>query len=60
MSDQPFRILRTGDVHLGRRPSRVPIEDDAVSVAYVWRQCIDAAIDQSVDAVTLTGDIVDA
>jgi len=60
MSHRPFRILCTGDVHLGRRPSRVPVEDDALSVGHVWGQFVDAAIDRSADAVALTGDIVDA
>ena len=60
MADQPFRILCTGDVHLGRRPSRVPVEHDTLSVSHVWGQFIDAAIDRAVDAVVLTGDIVDS
>lgn len=57
---KPFRLLCTGDVHLGRRPSRVPPEDDMLAVSYVWKRFIDAAIDRDVDAVVLTGDIVDA
>jgi len=57
---EPFRLLCTGDVHLGRRPSRVPPEDDMLAVSYVWKRFIDAAIDRDVDAVVLTGDIVDA
>ena len=60
MPHRPFRILCAGDVHLGRRPSRVPVENDTLSVGHVWSQFIDAAIDRTVDAVVLTGDIVDA
>ena len=56
---EPFRLLCTGDVHLGRRPSRVPPEDGKLAVSYVWKRFVDAAIDRGVDAVVLTGDIVD-
>jgi DNA repair exonuclease SbcCD nuclease subunit len=60
MPYRPFRILCTGDVHLGRRPSRVPVEDDTLSVSRVWGQFIDTAVDRAVDAVALTGDIVES
>lgn len=59
MLGSPFRILCTGDVHLGRRPSRVPIEEEQLSVEYVWKSFVEAAINQAVDAVVLTGDLVD-
>jgi len=58
--DASFQILCTGDVHLGRRPSRVPVEDDFLSVRTVWTQCVETALDREVDAVVLTGDVVDS
>lgn len=60
MEDNDYRILCTGDVHLGRRPARVPVEDETLSVSHVWERIVEAAVDRSVDAVALTGDVVDA
>jgi DNA repair exonuclease SbcCD nuclease subunit len=54
------QILCTGDVHLGRRPSRVPVENDALSVRHVWERFVETAINREVDVVVLTGDIVDS
>jgi len=55
------RLLVTGDIHIGRRPTRVPDADLAehASAARMWRRIVDRAIDQQVDAVLLTGDIVE-
>ena len=55
----PFRILCTGDVHLGRRPSRAPRHPDELSVQHVWAQFVEEARNRVVDAVVLTGDLVD-
>jgi DNA repair exonuclease SbcCD nuclease subunit len=60
MAASSYQILCTGDLHLGRRPARVPIDDDRLSVRHVWESLVDAAIDRQVDAVVLTGDVVDA
>ncbi len=60
MSTESFQILCTGDVHLGRRPSRVPVEDDELSVRHVWNRFVEAALDREIDVVALTGDIVDS
>jgi DNA repair exonuclease SbcCD nuclease subunit len=60
MGDNEYRILCTGDVHLGRRPARVPVSDDALSVSHVWDRVVEAALDRAVEAVVLTGDVVDA
>ena len=54
-----YRILCVGDVHLGRHPARVPVRHDRLTVAHVWRQSIDTAVQRDVDAVVLTGDLVD-
>jgi len=53
------RLLCTGDLHLGRHPTRVPRSTREVSVAHVWDAVVDYAADQSVDALVLTGDVVD-
>lgn len=56
-----MRVLCTGDIHIGRRPTRVPDEADAarVSTAAVWSRIVAQAIAQRVDVVVLTGDVVD-
>ncbi|WP_456429842.1 metallophosphoesterase family protein [Rhodocaloribacter sp.] len=54
-----IRLLCTGDLHLGRFPARVP-DDASLSVAGVWLDTVDSARERRVDAVLLTGDVVDA
>ena len=55
------RILCTGDVHLGRRPTRIPQHLDARSLGprHVWQAFVEKACGLRVDAVALTGDVVD-
>ena len=53
------RLLVSGDLHLGRYPSRVPPGDPALGVEAVVRALVDQAIERSVDAVVLTGDVAD-
>lgn len=60
MTTNAYRILCSGDVHLGRRPARVPVGSEALASSHVWGRIVDAALDRAVDAVVLTGDIVDA
>lgn len=59
----PLKLLAVGDLHLGRRPSRLPkslaAEADSLSPAAAWRLLVDQAIDQDVDAVALAGDVVE-
>ncbi len=62
-----FRLLCVGDIHLGRRPSRVPedIEDYGVrraelTPAAAWERAVTWAIDNDVDAVILAGDVVES
>lgn len=54
------RILCLGDLHLGRRPSRLPADADrrSTSVAAVWRRAVEAAIERRVRLVLLSGDVV--
>jgi len=56
-----FRFLAAGDIHLGRRSSRVPqnLGSAEFSPEHAWFALVQAAISQKVDAVALTGDVVD-
>ena len=53
------RLLVSGDLHLGRYPSRVPPGDPALGVDAVVRAVVDQATERAVDAVVLTGDVAD-
>jgi len=55
------RILVTGDLHIGRRPSHVPEVElaERTSPARMWEAIVSCAITERVDAVMLSGDIVD-
>lgn len=57
-----LKILATGDIHIGRRPSRVPDEIDAArfSCANMWDAIVEEAITRKVDLLGLSGDVVDA
>lgn len=54
-------ILCTGDIHLGRHPTRIPMEMDSqtFSPQTVWRSTVREAVDRNVDVVVITGDVVD-
>ncbi|WP_373061679.1 exonuclease SbcCD subunit D [Gemmatimonas sp.] len=56
-----MRVLCTGDIHMGRRPTRLPsnVDTSTVSAAAVWNRVVDYAVTQQVDLVALSGDIVD-
>src|SRR5690554_3345286 len=56
---EPLRILCTGDLHLGRVPADVPRHDVFLNVSYIFNRIVDEAISRKVDAVILTGDVVD-
>ncbi|MCH8057867.1 MAG: hypothetical protein IIB78_08355, partial [Proteobacteria bacterium] len=58
-----FRLLCVGDIHLGRRPSRIPqdIDEYGVNLADLtpvaaWKKAVAWAIDNDIDAVVLAGD----
>jgi exonuclease SbcD len=53
------QILCTGDLHLGRYPSRIPACERDLSVEQVWQDLVTYAVQQDVDVVALTGDVVD-
>lgn len=56
-----MKILCAGDLHLGRRSSRLPdgVDARAHSAASTWNALVDLAIDQRADMVALSGDLVD-
>lgn len=56
---RPTRLLCTGDLHLGRRPSRVPDQSPEFTVVAVWDRIVEHAVEQRVDALVLTGDVAD-
>jgi DNA repair exonuclease SbcCD nuclease subunit len=59
----PMKLLAVGDMHLGRRPARLPeelfAEADALSPAGAWRRLVERAIEANVDAVVMAGDVVE-
>jgi DNA repair exonuclease SbcCD nuclease subunit len=61
MIEDEIAILCTGDLHLGRHPSRIPerLDGPECSPKAVWRETVQQAIDRDVDAVVVTGDIAD-
>lgn len=56
-----MKILCTADVHIGRRPSRLPesVDSAALSCARVWSALVDRAIAERVDLLLIAGDLVD-
>ncbi len=62
-----LRILAVGDMHLGRRPRRLPeglidhgIEPRSLAPTVAWQLAVDAAIEEQVDVVALAGDVVES
>jgi exonuclease SbcD len=57
MKDRSVQLLCTGDLHLGRHPTRIPdrIDGPAFSLRSVWQDIVRAAIRRQVDGVVLTG-----
>ncbi|MEZ5979048.1 MAG: DNA repair exonuclease [Planctomycetota bacterium] len=55
------RLLCVGDLHLGRRPSRVPTgaDPDEHGPAAAWRRCVEFALRRRVHAVLMAGDVVE-
>jgi len=61
MHEGTLNLLCTGDIHLGRHPTRIPAEIDGqqFSTKSVWQSTVDEAIRRRVDAVLISGDVVD-
>ena len=56
------RILAVGDIHLGRRPSRIPADldpDGRLTPAAAWHACVAEAVAMEADVVLLAGDVVE-
>ncbi|MGC9330976.1 MAG: metallophosphoesterase family protein [Bacteroidales bacterium] len=53
------KILATGDIHLGKRSSDVPQDARKIATQHTWNRMVDYAIDTGIDAILLSGDIVD-
>jgi len=56
------KILATGDLHIGRRSSKIPDDfgnPEGLSCASMWTRLVECAIEEKVDLVLLSGDIVD-
>jgi DNA repair protein SbcD/Mre11 len=58
-----IRLLAVGDMHLGRRPSRLPEEIAADGRHYgpaeAWNRTVEQAIENDIDIVALAGDLVE-
>jgi exonuclease SbcD len=56
-----MKILCAGDIHIGRRPSRLPKEVDGggLSCAHAWSVIVERAVEEEVEMVALSGDLVD-
>jgi len=56
-----LKILCCGDVHIGRRSSRLPAHVDGrlVSCGACWERVVDCALAERVDVVALSGDVID-
>lgn len=54
-----MKIIVTGDIHIGKRSSGVDDNPDFLSTKYIWERIVEYAIENQVDLVALTGDVVD-
>ena len=59
--DVIVKVLCTGDLHIGRGPSRLPSGVDVrpLSCARRWEAIVECALTQRVDLVAISGDLVD-
>ena len=60
----PLKLLAVGDIHIGRRPSKLPSEfiDNVrdLSTSASWNILIDLAIKEGVNVIVLAGDVVES
>lgn len=61
MKGDSVRLLTTGDIHLGRHPTRIPnrLDGKEFSPRSIWQDVVREAIEREVDAVVITGDVAD-
>lgn len=57
-----LEVLCTADIHIGRRPSRLPdrVDPAEFSPRHAWTNLAATAVNQDVDAVVVAGDLVDS
>ncbi len=54
-----IRLLASGDIHLGRSSTALPRQANAFPSDEIWKRLVQKAIDLEVDALLLSGDIID-
>jgi DNA repair exonuclease SbcCD nuclease subunit len=54
-----IKILATADLHLGRKSSAVPEDSEEGSTKYTWKRIVDWSIQNNVNILVLSGDIID-
>jgi len=54
-----MKIVVTGDIHIGKRSSAIDGNFIFLSTRYTWEQIVDYSINNDIDLVILTGDIID-
>ena len=55
-----MKILCVGDLHVGRRSSAVPRNEERYSCAHAWLRAVDVALEEKVEVALLSGDLIDA
>lgn len=61
MGKHKIKLLCTGDIHLGRYPTKIPEENNLrnYSPAFIWKNIVQKAVELEVDGLLITGDVVD-
>lgn len=54
-----WKLLAAADIHLGRSSTQLSSGQDWASTRYIWQAIVDLACREAVDAVLLSGDIID-
>lgn len=54
-----MKIVVTGDIHIGKRSTAIDDNAPELSSKYTWEQLVGYCLDNPVDLLLLTGDIVD-
>ncbi len=54
-----FKILATGDLHLGKKSSGMSLKMENAATKTTWEKIVKWAMDEKADVLLLTGDIID-
>ena len=54
-----LKILVTGDIHIGKKSSSVKQDTDESATKSTWSEIVDYVINNDIDVLALTGDVVD-